>query len=209
MFISMVQRRRGRPKGHSGQAPTLKQDEIKRVFRVAKSRPRFAARTEAVLAISLYLGLRAKEIASLRYGDVFDGQNQVRDVLHLKASYTKGAKTRDVFLTAPRLRQVLREYAQGSNCWRLPDAPLFRSQKGGTLSPASMGRFLKQLYVEAGLPEASSHTGRRTFITSLAERGIDLKSISLLAGHANIRTTAIYVDANPVRLSRILADVTW
>ena len=72
-----------------------------------------------------------------------------------------------------------------------------------------MVRFLKKLYIEAGLTEASSHTGRRTFITSLAERGIDLKAIAVLAGHSNIRTTALYVDASPLKLSRILSDVSW
>jgi hypothetical protein len=53
---------------------------------------------------------------------------------------------------------------------------------------------------------ASSHSGRRTLITRLAERGIDLKAI---AGHSSIRTTAVYVESNPRRLARILQDVTW
>jgi hypothetical protein len=30
-----------------------------------------------------------------------------------------------------------------------------------------------------------------------------------LAGHSSIRTTAVYVEANPRRLARILQDVTW
>ena len=109
----------------------------------------------------------------------------------------------------PPLRQTLAEYEKQYSWWRAPLAPLFRSQKGGNLTAGSMARFLKSLYVEAGIPEASSHTGRRTFITSLAERGIDLKAIAVLAGHSNIRTTALYVDANPLKLSRILSDVAW
>ena len=93
--------------------------------------------------------------------------------------------------------------------WRKSDGPLFRSQRGGNMTAGSMVRMLKQLYCEAGLPDASSHTGRRTFITSLAEKGIDLKAIATLAGHTNIRTTALYVEANPQRLSRILSDVSF
>jgi integrase/recombinase XerD len=57
--------------------------------------------------------------------------------------------------------------------------------------------------------EASSHSGRRTLITRLAERGVDLKSIAQIAGHTSIRTTAMYVEANPTRLARILQDVTF
>jgi integrase/recombinase XerD len=56
---------------------------------------------------------------------------------------------------------------------------------------------------------ASSHSGQRTQITRLAERGVDLKAIAEIAGHTSIRTTAMYVEANPRRLARILQDVTW
>ena len=72
------------------------------------------------------------------------------------------------------------------------------------MTPGSMARFLKALYAEAGISGASSHSGRRTLITRLAERGIDLKSIAEIAGHTSIRTTAMYVEANPKRLARIL-----
>lgn len=200
---------RGRPVGLTGPAPILSPEEIRRVLRLMKTRPRFATRAEVAFNLSFYLGLRAKEISSLRWGDVFEEGGRVRDVLHLKAAYTKGSKTRDVFLSSPRLRQVLSQFALRYPEGRKPDAPLFRSQKGGHLTAGSMARFLKQLYVEAGIPRASSHSGRRTFITGLAERGIDLKAISLLAGHSNIRTTAMYVDNNPIRLARILMDVSW
>ena len=69
--------------------------------------------------------------------------------------------------------------------------------------------FLKRLYREAGISNASSHSGRRTLITRLAERGVDLKAIAEIAGHSSIRTTAVYVESNPRRLARILQDVTW
>jgi integrase/recombinase XerD len=200
---------RGRPQGHTGQAPILKSDEIKRLLRVAKTRPRMPMKAEIALCLSLYLGLRAKEIAALRSGDVYDETGGVRDVLHLRTAYTKGGKTRNVFLAAPKLRQALTEYARATGIAQRPNAPLCRSQKGGSFRAGSMVRFLKRLYMEAGLTEASSHTGRRTFITSLAERGIDLKAIAVLAGHSNIRTTALYVDASPLKLSRILSEVSW
>jgi integrase/recombinase XerD len=92
---------------------------------------------------------------------------------------------------------------------RLPDRALFASQKRGHMTPSSMARFLKVLYRDAGIPGASSHSGRRTLITGLAERGIDLKAIAQIAGHASVKTTAVYVESNPARLARILRDVSW
>jgi site-specific recombinase XerD len=65
---------------------------------------------------------------------------------------------------------------------------------------------------QVGLRHAHSSRsprGRRTLITRLAERGIDLKSIAEIAGHTSIRTTTMYIEANPKRLARILQDVTW
>jgi len=88
-------------------------------------------------------------------------------------------------------------------------APLFASQKGGPMTASSMARFLKALYAEAGISGASSHSGLRTLTRRLAERGVDLKAIAEIAGHTSIRTTAMYVEANPQRLARILHDVTW
>jgi len=200
--------RRGRPRGTSGKAAVLSPAQVRTVLRIARARERLAPRSAAAFVLSVGLGLRAKELAALRWSDVFEESGAPRDVLHLKAAYTKGERTRDVYLSSPWLRRVLGDYHARCRPWDL-GSPLFRSQKGGHLTPASMGRFIKQLYREAGLPGASSHSGRRTLITRLAERGVDLKAISAIAGHASVRTTAMYVENNPARLSRILQDVPW
>jgi integrase/recombinase XerD len=204
-------KKRGRPPGTSGRAAVLSASQIRHVLRLARARGRHARRAEATLAMTLGLGLRAKELTNLQWADVYDGDGRVRPVLHLRAAYTKGGRTRDVFLSSPTLRRVLLKYGEGR--WLLSarpsHAPLFPSQKGGPMTPASMARFLKSLYREAGISNASSHSGRRTLITRLAERGIDLKAIAEIAGHSSIRTTAVYVEANPRRLARILQDVTW
>ncbi len=204
-------KRRGRPRGTSGRAAVLTGAQVRHVMRVARGRGRHAARSEAALALSVALGLRAKELTSLRWADVYDAEGRVRAVVHLKAAYTKGGRTRDVFPSSPALRRVLERYGEGR--WLAgagaAAASLFPSQKGGAMTPASMARFLKELYSEAGIAGASSHSGRRTLITRLAERGVDLKAIAEIAGHASIRTTAVYVEANPRRLARILQDVSW
>jgi len=204
-------RRRGRPPGTSGRAAVLSGSQVRHVFRVAKARGRHAARAEAALALSIGLGLRAKELTSLRWADVYGADGRVRQVVHLKAAYTKGGRTRDVFLSSPALRRVLERY--GERDWlgsaRASQAALFASQKGGPMTPCSMARFLKAIYGEAGIAGASSHSGRRTLITRLAEKGVDLKAIAMIAGHTSIRTTAMYVEANPTRLARILQDVTF
>ena len=132
----------------------------------------------------------------------------MRAVVHLKTSYTKGGKTRDVFASSPALRRVLEKYGERDlGCSKLRRASgsprCSRARNGGALTPSSMARFLKALYGEAGIAGASSHSGRRTLITRLAERGVDLKAIAEIAGHTSIRTTAhtLYIESNPRRLA--------
>lgn len=203
---------RGRPRGTSGRAAVLTASQVRQVFKVARSRGRHAARAEAVLAVSMGLGLRAKELAALKWSDFYQGENNVlRVTVHLAAAYTKGGRPRDVFLSSPALRGVLKRYCATRMVSGTPraHAPLFPSQKAGPMTASSMARFLKTLYAEAGIVGASSHSGRRTLITRLAERGVDLKAIAQIAGHTSIRTTAVYVESNPTRLARILQDVTF
>src|SRR5690349_20897196 len=132
-------KRRGRPPGTTGRAAVLSPSQVRHVLRVARSRGRHAARAEAALAVSLGLGLRAKEMAGLRWADVYDEEGRVRPVVHLKAAYTKGGRTRDVFASSPAFLRALERYAEGR--WhvdpRAAAAALFPSQKGGPMTACS------------------------------------------------------------------------
>ena len=45
-----------------------------------------------------------------------------REILHLKSAYTKGAKTRDVYLSAPHLRKILTAYGWLYKTRKSPDS---------------------------------------------------------------------------------------
>ncbi len=72
-----------------------------------------------------------------------------------------------------------------------PSLPLFQTQRKQRLSANVMQKWFRDLYDKAGIHGASSHSGRRTFITRLIEHGADIKEVSKLAGHASIMTKAI------------------
>ena len=63
--------KRGRPKGTTGKARAITDKELGIALAVTEkgSHPR---RNVALLIMSNYLGLRAKELAALKVGDVFD-----------------------------------------------------------------------------------------------------------------------------------------
>jgi integrase len=53
-----------------------------------------------------------------------------------------------------------------------------------------------QIYALAGIDGASSHSGRRWFITQLAHSGVSAKVIMTLAGHRHLSTTQRYIEVN-------------
>ena len=149
--------------------------------------------------------MRAKEIASLKISDVVDAEFNVLDEVNLTRNMTKGDKQRHVYVTHKKITTALQDHIdhlqeQGvfnQQSW------LFKTQRGSRFHPDVLQKWFRKLYDKAGLQGASSHSGRRTFITRLIEQGADIKAVSRLAGHASIVTTAIYVEDNPERLKRI------
>ena len=61
------------------QAQTLNEAQFRRVLHYCRSR-RHPVRDTTIFMVSFYAGLRAKEIAALELGDVFDERGAVRDL---------------------------------------------------------------------------------------------------------------------------------
>ena len=60
---------------------------------------------------------------------------------------------------------------------------------------------LKLVLSDSALKDASSHSGRRTYITRLANKGVGVRLLAALAGHSHISTTQRYIDVNSEQLS--------
>ncbi|WP_429248008.1 tyrosine-type recombinase/integrase [Massilia sp. UYP32] len=191
-------------------APVLSEQEFRQVVAVARTHEQ-GNRNVALLYFSAALGLRAKEMSLLKVQDVVAPNGTIKDEVLLSRSTTKGRKQRLVYLTNKELRKALTSYLRertGNGMAALhPEAPLFKSRKGGPFTPNTMQMLFKRMYISAGLDQASSHSGRRTFATSLIEHGADIKAVSTLMGHASVAMTARYVEDNPVRLRRLCENI--
>ena len=73
---------------------------------------------------------------------------------------------------------------------------LFSTQKSARFSANTATQHLKQLYDRAGILGASSHSGRRTWLTTLSQKGVSVFVLADMAGHRSIQTTQRYVTVN-------------
>lgn len=185
----------------NGKAKILNAFEFEQLLNAAKIGPS-AIRNIALVYCSFGLGLRAKEIASLSIKDVADKQYRLLDEVCLKRSIHWGKKQHHAYLTNKKVYAALTDHLKtmvGSELNR----PLFQTQRKNGFAPDTLQKWFRSLYDKAGIIGASSHSGRRTFITRLLEHGVGIKAVSQLAGHANTTTTAIYAESTPSCLKQL------
>ena len=181
------------------QAKTLTKEEMTRVLDYINTR-RFAPRNRAMMLITHLAGLRIGEVACLRWSDVMNLNGTVKDEIRLLPDMTKVRHARTVFINI-KLREELQIYAAMAKCVDR-SYPFFASQKSIKVgfSANSLAQTFALLYEGAGLEGASSHSGRRTFLTNLANKGTAIHILKSLAGHRSIGTTAAYLYSSPSQL---------
>ena len=133
-------------------------------------------------------------MAALRVGDVLNTDGSVRVEFRLDPSQTKGRHARTVFVSE-KLRKEVAAYLVTRNTAAL-DIPLLHTQKRAGFTANTLCQTLRTIYRDAGLDGASSHSGRRSFITTLANKGVGVRVLAALAGHRSISTTQRYIDVN-------------
>ena len=77
---------------------------------------------------------------------------------------------------------------------------VIKSERGQAFKTQSIVNLLWQHYRKCDIQGASSHSGRRTFITNAARKislaGGSMKDIQQLARHSNLQITQRYVEEN-------------
>ena len=195
--------RRGRPPGGGGQAKVPTADELKRVEKCLAG-TRTEVRDRALFLLQYATGMRAGELSALDVADVLQG-GKIRREFKLGREDTKYCRARTVYLENARAISALTAYLRS----RKPDLdyegdePLFTGLKfsrrlgSWRLSPNSVVCVFGRIYKRAGVIDASSHSGRRWFMTELARRGVHPRIIQQRAGHSSLATTQRYIEVTP------------
>ena len=182
--------------GHNmAQAKTLTKAELKRLFDVTRSCSRYAERDLTMLQLTHYCGMRVGEVAALRITDVVDDNYKVRTEIVLAAAITKSKRARRIFVPRQMHRQ-LQQYINTLPLTLTPNTYLFSTQKQSHFTANTAAQHLQRLYAQAAISGATSHSGRRTWLTELSSRGVGVRVLAEMAGHASIQTTQRYIDVN-------------
>lgn len=187
------------------QAKVPTEAEFKRLLAVIQQ-TRHASRNRMAVMLSYYAGLRVGEIAALKISDAFDAEGRVRDQIMLRAEITKANEARVVYVNDRLCRELGQCIGRTNDELPKPNRPLLMTQKRTAFSANTLCQLFAQFYRQAGIDGATSHSGRRWFITKLAHSGISPKVIMTLAGHRNLSTTQRYIDVNP-SMMRAAVDV--
>jgi integrase/recombinase XerD len=177
------------------QAKVLSNTEVRKVLDYVATR-KHSLRNRALVMMMFNTGMRVSEVASLRIRDVMDTDGNIKNEIRLLAENTKTNEARTVFVNE-KLRRELQQYAKllvNTN----PNCKFFYSQKRDSdgFSSSTLCQHFHYLYKRVGLDGASSHSSRRTFITTLANKGIGVRVIMGLSGHKALSSVQCYIDCN-------------
>lgn len=160
------------------EANFLSVDEVKQLVGACTS-----VRDKAMLLTLIYTCVRVSEFIDLRIEDLYERSLIVRS--------GKGGKRRVVFIT-PTTEQAIYDYLKTKK--KQSHGYLFPNPYGNKLSRVLVARKVSYYAKLAGIDKkVTTHTLRHTGATLILRGGARVEDTQKILGHANIRTTMIYL----------------
>lgn len=149
-------------------------------------------RNRAIMEVLLSSGIRVSELCNLDIDDI--DLTSYRVVVH----DGKGGKDRVTYINkvaAFHLTKYLNIRKHKSNALFVtyPNRDVVFQDR---LDPDAVRKMFSTLGYRAGVPKVHPHKFRRTFATTMYNKGMDLHQIQMLLGHDSIDTTLGYITSN-------------
>ena len=151
-------------------------------------------RDKLLLTMLYRHGLRLSEVIDLRLSD-FDLESKSRTLFVRRV---KGSKSSTHTLEPDTVRMLKRTQEQSDGNY------VFRSERGGPMSPQIVQLIVARAGAEAGLAfKVHPHQLRHACGFALAEEGTDTRLIQDYLGHRSIANTVIYTETSARRLASV------
>lgn len=156
----------------------------------------FGPMIEAMILVMLYAGLRKTEARTLKWREVEDGWLRFQG---------KRGKWRAVPMAAPLEKAMKRWKTKSLEVeWVFPSP----RKEGSPISERHFHYLVNQVGELAGVP-LHPHLLRHTAATRLLETGADMRTCQEFLGHADPKTTSIYLRVRPPKLKEAVARMTY
>jgi integrase/recombinase XerD len=167
-------------------------DEVQKLFNVCDN-----LKHKSILSLLYSCGLRVSEVINLKLSNIDSG----RMVINIIAA--KGNKDRQVPLNQNVLGLLRRYFLEYK-----PKEYLFNGQKELQYSSRSVLELVKSLSEKAKLNKrVYTHLIRHCSFTHMAEAKVDINIIQRLAGHQNVKTTALYLHLSHNLISQTYSPI--
>lgn len=161
------------------------------------------ARDAAVIGVLYTCGLRRAELVALELADFDPATGK------LTIQSGKGRKARELYASNGGLAALtawIEIRGQESGPLFLEIRKGGHIQHGASLTAQAVYNLLKERGEQAHVKKFSPHDFRRTFISQLLAKGVDIATVAKMAGHANVNTTARY-DRRPDEAKKKAAEL--
>jgi integrase/recombinase XerD len=176
-------------KGSQQEVVVLDDDQVNRLLFFVQDQSNASQRNELIVMLLIYTGVRVSELCQLRINDI--------DFITKELSiYGKGGKHREIPLRQDLIEKI-REYQKGERKQsKFANSPyLLVSQRNEKIARDSINTLLEEIARVVGF-KIYPHQLRHTFCTRLIRKGVDLTTVSRLAGHQSIMTTSTFYIAS-------------
>jgi len=187
-----------KPKQTSHLPSVLSMRDIQAILAATDGESPLDERNKAMVELLYGSGLRISELCELTTNQLHLNDARV-DVIG------KGQKRRVVPLSAYAIEALKRYLSHGRLALaKAPSAYVFLNRHGRPISRVGFFKVLKALALKAGVSQTvSPHTLRHSFATHLLERGVDLRYVQEMLGHADVSTTEIYTHISSTHIQAI------
>jgi len=185
LFIQLKRDRIKIADGSEETVDALSEEQVEKLLFYVEDRRKVTLRNKLIVYLLLYTGVRVSELVGIQIADI--------DFLTSTLKVTgKGGKRREIGLRQDVLhliRQYMKE-ERSESVFR--DSPyLLLSQRAGKMHRDAVRGWLAKISKELGF-KLHPHLFRHTFCTRLLKKGVDLTTVSKLAGHSTVNMTAKY-----------------
>ena len=188
------------PRSERKEPRVLSAAEYQALLRACSHHPR----DSAIIELLLQTGIRLSELTRLRVTDVELPRRITRDAETVGRTHilAKGRKTRWIPLNYKACRAL--------KTWldMRPEATdaLFITKFGQPIGPRAVQQLVRKHMSEVGISGASVHALRHTFATHHVAKGTSLRTVQEVLGHADLKTTSIYVQLAQEAVKRELQE---